>query len=918
MSGEHLASNNAAHPLDVPTLLARNAAAYGEAVALVRPEGGQMSHRTLHAEVFRIAGGLRPAGTHRPRIAVVVPNGADMSVALLAAMCAGVAVPFNPAYTPGEYAEYFRLARVDALLVPDASAHAALAVAHEMGLAVHALDQLRDPRRDGAGDLDGGFSASADELALVMLTSGSTGRSKLVPLTHRNLCTSARDVCRSLALDSSDRCLCMWEQFHIGGVVDLLLAPLLSGGEVIAAGSFDVSSFFELLERHRPTWYQGVPTTMHELQRAAQQRGYRSAGTPLRFLRCVAAALPEPWRLEIEATFGVPVVRTFGMTEASPLIASTRLPPAAGSPGAVGFPCGPEVCILAPEGPTLPAGVIGEVAVRGDNVFAGYEGQPELNAECFRDGWFLTGDLGYLDAQGQLFLTGRAKDIINRGGEKVSPGEVEAAFLSHPAVAQAVAFANPHPTLGEDVGIALVLKPDAAEGREAIEQHVAHRLAGFKQPRAWLFLEQMPRCAVGKVQRRELPRLYRESREMHPAAEVPKDALEAALLQIWRSELDNPRLGVRDQFADAGGDSLSSLRVVVAVEQAFDVALPDDVVQRCASVACMADELRGMGVSGTATAMRPVEGDDLLLAGYANEPVASMLFDASSARRLEVVRQALGSLTTPCDLSELLSYRPSLLDRLRSVLASPLGAVQLSRERRRMLGELRGALERAADPLVWQRTRLSEHVFLFSAQPGDVRGKVLVVGFTSLAMRLTAPTYQILCALDPARHALLLLRDPHRSHFEGGVPGVGDSVEQVADWLRSAAPVRACDEVVALGTSAGAVPALIAAVRNDWRRALLCGADDPARHLRLEQALDAALSTRAASAGEVVIAFSDGIARDRCGAEALARRLPHARICPETRFTHHALLHHLHLRGELRDFLAQHLFGAKPDAERGA
>lgn len=922
-------------PADVRSLLACSAAMRGDAIAIGLPAGGAIGYRALHAQVVHVAGGLQRSAPAPQRIAVVLPNGVDMSIALLGAICAGVAVPLNPAYTHEEYQTYFRIARVDALLVGDDAAHPASEVARALGLPVHALTHLRAAASpEGAPDSDRGGLARApspDDLALIMLTSGSTGEAKRVPLTHRNLCTSAWDVCRSVDLGAGDRCLSMWEQFHIGGVVDLLLAPLLSGGEIIAGGSFDASRFFALLEERRPTWYQGVPATMHELQRAAVHRGYRSADSSLRFLRCVAAALPEAWRLEIEATFGVPVVRTFGMTEASPLIASTRLPPASGSPGAVGFPCGPEVCVVDADGKPLPAGSIGEVGVRGDNVFAGYEGQPELNAECFRDGWFLTGDLGLIDASGELFLTGRAKEIINRGGEKISPGEVEAAFLSHPDVSEATAFANPHPTLGEDVGIALVLKPAAGAGREALEQHVAARLAEFKRPRAWLFLERMPLSAVGKVQRRELPRLYRESRAERSGAREARDPLEQALLAIWRAELDNPALGPCDDFADSGGDSLSSLRVVVSVEQALGLELPEEVVARCGSVERMAAELRALGVSDTAVASIPgiggdgVPGDELLLTGYANRPDASLLFATRSARSLDVVRHALGSLTTPRELGELLAFRPPLADRFAGLLTAPLAALRLIRERGQLARDLRAALARAREPLAWERRRVAEHAFLFAAPAHDPAATTLVVGFASRAMRLTAPTYQLLCALDPRAHALLLLRDPARNHFEDGIPGLGDSIERVADWLAGSPEIRAHREVVALGTSAGAVPALIASLRNGWPRTLLCGADDPANHPRLARALDDALDTLDALAAPnahaardgVVIAYSAPIARDRKGADALVARLPGALRIAEERFAHHALLHHLQLRGELGDFLDRHLL-APPRGTGGA
>ena len=911
-------TNADSFPADIGSLLAHGLATRGDSVAFVLPEGGTIGYRELFEQVDRIATGLAAPGTSRQRIAIVAPNGMGMSLALLAAACAGVAVPLNPILTTGEFEEYLGIARADALLSGVGGDHAVVQAARKLGLRVYELAQLRDCVGVEADRAARRPVPRPEDLALVMLTSGSTGRPKRVPLTHRNLCTSARDVCRSLSLGSDDRCLGMWEQFHIGGVVDLLLAPLMSGGQIVAGGGFDVSRFFALLAEFRPTWYQGVPATMHELQRAAMQRGYTSEKTSLRFMRCVAAALPEAWRLEIEAIFGVPVVRTFGMTEASPLIASTRLPPTSDHPGSVGFPCGPEVVVLDADAKLLPTGSVGEVAIRGDNVFTGYEDQPELNAESFRDGWFLTGDLGRLDHEGRLFLTGRVKDIINRGGEKISPAEVEEAFLSHEDVLDAAAFANAHASLGEDVGIALVLRPGARADRASLERHVATRLAAFKIPRAWLFLERMPLGSVGKLQRRELARLYRESRSTRSTRSderAPHDALEAALLEVWRHELDDPRLAVDDDFADSGGDSLSSLRVIVAVERMLGVELPEDVALRCGSVALMAAELRELGLPGVTGGSRSdiagaaVEGDDLLLAGYADRPVASLLFDPRSDRDLEVVLQALGSLTTPRELLDLLNHRPKLSDRFDCFIRSPRAAYRMTRERIQLARALRAALADAANPLAWERRRISAHAFLYSSPRHDPATTTLVVGFGSRAMRLTTPTHRLLCALDPGRHALLLLRDPFRNHFEDGIPELGESIEAVSDWLRAAPLLRDHREIVALGTSAGAVPALIASLRNAWPRALLCGADDPARHPRLARALDEALDGKSDAGSDVVIAYSAPVARDRRGAEALKARMPKARLQPDERFAHHALLHHLQLRGELPGFLDRHLLG---------
>jgi acyl-CoA synthetase (AMP-forming)/AMP-acid ligase II/acyl carrier protein len=897
--------------INVMALLSHSAKVYADHIAIKSIDGLDFQYKTLFDEVVSVAKGLYIPELPLRRIAVISPNGSEMSIALLATVCAGVAVPLNPTYTASEYSDYFRIAHVDALLIVGSKDHPATIVAREMELDIYELQQLRnDPSLFYDRTLP---FPDPDQLALIMLTSGSTGRPKVVPLTHRNVCTSARDVCRSMELNETDRCLCMWEQFHIGGVVDLLLAPLMSGGQIIAAGSFNASRFFHFLDFYRPTWFQGVPATVHEIQAMAVRNGYDVRDSSLRLMRCVAAKLPDIWRVEFESTFGVPVVRTFGMTEASPLITSTRLRPSANEADSAGFSCGTEIKIAGQDGHALDPNLVGEVAIRGDNVFSGYEGDPELNLETFRDGWFYTGDLGYLGEDGQLFITGRVKDIINRGGEKISPGEVEAVFLSHPHVKQAAAFGNPHRTLGQDVGIAIVPKEGEQVDRTQLEHYAASRLSQFKMPRVWLFLDHLPYNIVGKVQRNALPEIYRQHRDESAVGErAAADDIERVLLDIWRTELDSPSLHIREDFFDAGGDSLSSLRIVLAVEKIYGVSLADDVILHFTTVEKMAAELRKMGVSISislpdqlATQVH-VEGDDFILSGL-KDRANSLLHKAKNSREFNAIRHALGSLTTPVELIELLNYHPKLSERTRVVVKAPFIAFKLMRERSRLKQSVLKGMQHAVLPELWKRERLAEHAFLFASSDTLSVKSLLVVGFASRAMRLTAPTYHILSAMDPRKHALLLIRDPWQSHFERGIPGMGDSIEKVSDWLGDCAEIRAYSEVVALGTSAGAVPALIAALRNKWARVLLCGADAPTGHPLSEKALLDAQGNKMDDCPSIVIAYSAKNRRDERGAQELIQIMPKARVVPDDRFKQHALLHELQVRGELKAFLEKHL-----------
>jgi acyl-CoA synthetase (AMP-forming)/AMP-acid ligase II len=259
--------------------------------------------------------------------------------------------------------------------------------------------------------------------------------------------------------------------------------------------------FFGWMAAGQPTWYTAVPT-MHQaiLSRAGRNAEIIEA-TPLRFVRSSSASLPAPVFQALEETFGCPVIEAYGMTEASHQMASNQLPPGLRKPGAVGAAAGPEVGIFSLDGAALPTGEAGEICIRGENVTPGYRDNPKANADSFRNGWFRTGDEGVMDADGFIRITGRLKEMINRGGEKVMPREVDDTLMEHPAVAQAVTFALPHDKLGEEVAAAIVLKEGATADAREIRAFAGKTLAPFKVPREIVFLDEIPKGATGKLQR---------------------------------------------------------------------------------------------------------------------------------------------------------------------------------------------------------------------------------------------------------------------------------------------------------------------------------------------------------------------------------------------------------------------------------
>ncbi|MEO1000077.1 MAG: AMP-binding protein, partial [Pseudomonadota bacterium] len=341
----------------------------------------------------------------------------------------------------------------------------------------------------------------AEDVALVLHTSGTTSRPKIVPLTAANVAASARHIAASLALGPEDRCLNVMPLFHIHGLIAAVLASLSAGAAIACTPGFDALRFFGWMREVRPSWYTAVPTMHQAILSRAARNAEVVAEVPLRLIRSSSASLPVPVLRELEATFGCPVVEAYGMTEAAHQMAANPLPPAARKPGTVGIAAGPEVAIMDAGGALLPTGAVGEIVIRGPNVTPGYRANPEANAKAFTDGWFRTGDQGDIDAEGYITIRGRLKEIINRGGEKVSPREVDDVLAEHPAVAQVVTFALPHPKLGEEVAAAVVLREGAEADARALRDFAGGRLAPFKVPRHIEFLAEIPKGATGKLQR---------------------------------------------------------------------------------------------------------------------------------------------------------------------------------------------------------------------------------------------------------------------------------------------------------------------------------------------------------------------------------------------------------------------------------
>lgn len=643
-------------------LLKAQAQQNSAAPALLAPGRALADYRQLLERVEATARTLSALGIGRgDRVAFVLPDGPETVVLFLAVTAVATCAPLNPAYRRAEFSFYLSDLKPKALVVTDGMVEAVTA-ARDLGIPVIELAP-GDSRETGAfslrADVEIDASSAApvlaipEDIALVLHTSGTTARPKIVPLTQANLWHSARNVAATLALGSSDRCLSIMPAFHVHGLVGGILSSLSAGASVVCTSGFRAPSFFEWVDEFRPTWYTAVPS-MHQviLGRAAQHRE-AVARANLRFVRSCSAPLAPRVMEQLEATFGAPAIEAYGMTEAAHQMAVNPLPPRGRKAGSVGLAGGCSIAIMNEKGGLLGPGDTGEVVIQGPSVTPGYENNPAANASAFAGGWFHTGDRGYLDAEGYLFLTGRTKEMINRGGEKISPREVDEALLEHPAVAQAIAFAVPDERLGEEVAAAVVLQSNAAVTQIELREFVAQRLADFKVPRRIVFVPEIPKGPTGKPQRIGLAGKLGLAESTGPATPPvatpvsPRTDAETQMASLWREVLGVPLPGVHDDFFAAGGDSLLAAQLAARIRNRFGVDCSIIRLLENPTVAGMAGLLKSAHTADPSMRAVPRDGGPAL--SFAQERIwflAQYAADGALYNRPSVFR-LLGTLDIP-------------------------------------------------------------------------------------------------------------------------------------------------------------------------------------------------------------------------------------------------------------------------------
>jgi acyl-CoA synthetase (AMP-forming)/AMP-acid ligase II/thioesterase domain-containing protein/acyl carrier protein len=586
-------------------IVRRHADATPDAPAIVAEGRRPLTYRELAQQSGRIRERLNSMGFGRgDRIAIVGPNDAAMAALITAVMGGATAMPMNPELSLAEFVVYLRDLNAQAIAIDSGLETAARTAAREIGLPVLEVERLAGDIA-GTVDIRPGVSAGkakqpepaqADDLALVLMTSGTTANSKLIPITHRQLALKADRYARALAITGADRCLNLMPLFHGHGLQGTVYTALYTGGSFLMLPAFSVDNFFRLIATQAPTWYSGSYTFHHAIAQAASDHADDIKKSCLRVVRVGSGLLEAKIANELERQLGALVLSNYSCTEVS-LICSAPLPPVPRKNGTVGRPLegGMEVAIMGAGKQLLPPGERGEVVVRAADVFSGYENDPATNAECFVGEWYRTGDEGVFDADGYLTLTGRIKDIINRGGEKITPLEVDAAIKSHPDVADAMTFPIPHATLGEEVAAAVIPAPGAVFTDEVLSKYLRGRLAPFKVPRRFVIVDKFPMGPTGKIPRRGLADAFGLSiataaaRTERVEDDRPATPLEARLQRLWQETLRLDRVGLNEDFFMLGGDSLQAVELFLRIEKEFGRRLPRSVLFEAGTVAKMAE-----------------------------------------------------------------------------------------------------------------------------------------------------------------------------------------------------------------------------------------------------------------------------------------------------------------------------------------
>ena len=483
-----------------------------ENIALTSEISSKLSYKDLKLFINKISKQLAGNGlSNKDRAAIVLPNGPYMASSFLAISSYMSAAPLNPSYKSEEYEFYLKDLNPKIVLVEKNSDNPVVDVAKKLKIELCEIN----PEKDGPSGIFNIYENETEyslpdenDESLVLHTSGTTSRPKIVPLTNKNIFSSAENISKSLNLSESDHCLNIMPLFHIHGLIAILASSMKAGASVCASNGFNAIKFLDLAKSEKINWYSGVPTMHQTILLRARRNLEIAKELKLRLIRSSSASLPPAVFKDLNDVFNCPVIEAYGMTEATHQMTSNPLPPKQQKAGFVGLPAGPEVCIMNENGDVLKQGEEGEVCIKGENVTLGYDNNEEANKTSFTNGWFRTGDQGYFDKEGYLKISGRLKEIINKGGEKISPLEVDNVLMDHPFIDQAVCFGYDDKMLGENIASAIIIKSGETCSENDVLEYAQEKLAKFKIPKKIFFVEEIPKGATGKLQRNVLAKKF--------------------------------------------------------------------------------------------------------------------------------------------------------------------------------------------------------------------------------------------------------------------------------------------------------------------------------------------------------------------------------------------------------------------------
>ena len=483
-----------------------------ENIALTSEISSKLSYKDLKLFINKISKQLAGNGlSNKDRAAIVLPNGPYMASSFLAISSYMSAAPLNPSYKSEEYEFYLKDLNPKIVLVEKNSDNPVVDVAKKLKIELCEIN----PEKDGPSGIFNIYENETEyslpdenDESLVLHTSGTTSRPKIVPLTNKNIFSSAENISKSLNLSESDHCLNIMPLFHIHGLIAILASSMRAGASVCASDGFNAIKFLDLAKSEKINWYSGVPTMHQTILLRARRNSEIAKELKLRLIRSSSASLPPAVFKDLNDVFNCPVIEAYGMTEATHQMTSNPLPPKQQKAGFVGLPAGPEVCIMNENGDVLKQGEEGEVCIKGENVTLGYDNNEEANKTSFTNGWFRTGDQGYFDKEGYLKISGRLKEIINKGGEKISPLEVDNVLMDHPFIDQAVCFGYDDKMLGENIASAIIIKSGETCSENDVLEYAQEKLAKFKIPKKIFFVEEIPKGATGKLQRNVLAKKF--------------------------------------------------------------------------------------------------------------------------------------------------------------------------------------------------------------------------------------------------------------------------------------------------------------------------------------------------------------------------------------------------------------------------